>query len=159
MRPRMRARRSASVCGRDAQEALVGVGRLLVALGARGDLPEVEMVVGLVGVDGGGAAQADEALREAVLVEVHHREPGDGHRLVALRSSSAVRNSSTERRKSPAPSSAAPSSACARADSGSAATTRAAWSKASRCLRCLSSARLRPSRAAASRLSFATSSR
>jgi hypothetical protein len=70
--------------GRDAEEGLVGVGRLLVALVARGDLAEVEDVVGLVGVDEGRAAQPREALRDAVLVEVHHREPRDGDGLVVL---------------------------------------------------------------------------
>src|SRR5918993_852213 len=48
---------------RDAEEGLVGVGRLLVALVARGDLAEVEDVVGLVGVDEGRAPEPREALR------------------------------------------------------------------------------------------------
>ncbi len=68
----------------DAQELLVGVGRLGVPLEPRRHLPEVEDVVRLVGLQVRGAAQAFEAGAQAVLVKVHHRHPADGHRLVAV---------------------------------------------------------------------------
>src|SRR5215207_302298 len=75
----------AAVCvggRRDAQELLVGVGRLLVALEARGHLPEMVEVVGLVPVYEDRAAQSREARGQTVLVEVHHREARDSHRVV-----------------------------------------------------------------------------
>src|SRR2546423_1188425 len=68
----------------DAEELLVGVGGLGVALVARGHLAEAVDVVRLVRVDEGGAAKSGEALVESVLVEVNHRESGNRQRLVVL---------------------------------------------------------------------------
>jgi hypothetical protein len=68
----------------DAEEAVVGVRRLLVALEARGDLPEVKLIVGLARIHEGGPPHSVEAGLEAILVEINQCQAGHGHRLVAL---------------------------------------------------------------------------